>query len=87
MAKLRIFRIVQRGGILFDCSFVHHFWLAKLFFFCLYVNKRGELIDERNTSNIETVNELESSHFGTKPTLHKRASARDGRRGGGGGGG
>ena len=76
-----------------DFSFVHHFWLAKLFFFffffskCLHVNKRGELNDERNASKIKTVDELESSRFGTKLTLQKRASARDGRRGGGGGGG
>ena len=52
-----IIRIVQRG-ISFDRSFVHHFWLAKLFFFFFKMpsrNKRGELNDERNTSKIETV--------------------------------
>ena len=64
-------------GISFDRSF-HYFWLAKTQVVYVHINKR-ELNDERNTSKIETVERLESSHvqYNADPQ-QKRVSARDG---------
>ena len=56
-------------GISFDGSF-HHFWLAVVFVkMPSRQHKRRELNDERNTFKIETVDELESSRFGTMPLI------------------
>ena len=53
---------------------------SEVVFECLHINKRGELNDERNTSKIETVDELEGSsrvRYNADPE-QKWASAHDG---------